>query len=67
MVFYGLHMFLMLDGNFVATPWILQICALELKHFVLHFGSCFFTQRVNVIFNKYLIMHGKNVFATIVI
>ena len=39
MVFYGLHMFLILDENFVATPWILQVCALELKHFVLHFGG----------------------------
>ena len=68
MVFYGLHIFLMLDGNFVATPWILQVCALELKHFVLPFGSCFFTQRVeNKIFNKYLFTHRKNIFATIFI
>lgn len=68
MVFYGLHMFLILDENFVATPWILQVCALELKHFVLHFGGCFFTQRVkNMVFNRYLIMHRKNIFATIVI
>ena len=65
--FYGLHMFLMLDGNFVATPWILQVCALELKQFVLPLVAAFLLRVKNKVFNKYLFMHRKNIFATIFI
>lgn len=65
MFFYGL---LMIDRNFVAVPWILQVYALELKHLALHFGGLFFTKRVkNLILNKYFIMHRKNIFTTIII
>lgn len=58
----------MIDKNFVAIPWILQVYALELKHLALHFGGLFFTKRVkNLILNKYFIMHRKNIFTTIII
>lgn len=55
--------FLVIDGNFVATPWILQVYTLKWKHFVLHF-SAFIMRLENMIFNKQLIMYRKDIFTT---